>query len=61
MVAAIGSAIGFTLALPLPKLFGFMFSGLLFGAPAIYPLVLGVMMIVELGATLGPRAARYPR
>jgi predicted permease len=59
-VAAIGSAIGFTMALPLPKLFSSIFNGLLFGAPAVYPIVLAVMLIVALGATFGPaqRATR---
>ena len=60
-VAAVGLAIGFTMALPLPKLFDSIFQGLLhFGAPAIYPIVLAVMLMVVFCATLGParRATR---
>ena len=62
MVAAVGSAIGLVLALPLPKVFNSMFDGfLLFGAPpAVYVLVLGVMLMVAFCATFGPalRATR---
>jgi putative ABC transport system permease protein len=60
-VAAIGSAIGFVMALPLPKIFDSIFQGLvLFNAPAIYPAVLGAMLCVVFCATLGPaqRATR---
>ena len=60
-IAMIGSAIGFALALPLPKIFDSIFEGaLLFGAPAVYPLVLAVMLIVAFAATFGPalRATR---
>jgi predicted permease len=60
-VAAVGLAIGFTLALPLPKLFDSLFPGLIhFGAPVIYPIVLTVMLMVVFCATLGParRATR---
>jgi putative ABC transport system permease protein len=60
-IAMIGSAIGFVLALPLPKVFDSIFEGaLLFGAPAVYPLVLAVMLIVAFAATFGPalRATR---
>jgi putative ABC transport system permease protein len=60
-VAAVGLAIGFTMALPLPKVFDQIFQGLLhFGAPAIYPIVLAVMLMVVFCATLGParRATR---
>ena len=61
-VAAVGLAIGFTMALPLPKLFGSIFQGLInFGAaPVIYPIVLAVMLTVVFCATLGParRATR---
>lgn len=53
-VAAIGSAIGCAMALPLPKLFSSIFKGLLFGAPEVYPLVAAAMMIVALGAIFGP-------
>jgi putative ABC transport system permease protein len=60
-VAAVGLAIGFTMALPLPKVFDQIFQGLLhFGAPAIYPIVLAAMLMVVFCATLGParRATR---
>jgi putative ABC transport system permease protein len=59
-VAVIGSVIGFALAIPLPKVFDAMFSGVVFGAPGVYPVVLAVMLIVAVGATFGPahRAAR---
>jgi putative ABC transport system permease protein len=60
-IAMIGSAIGFALALPLPKVFDSIFEGALrFGAPAVYPLVLAVMLIVAFAATFGPalRATR---
>jgi predicted permease len=60
-VAAVGSSIGFVMALPLPKVFESIFQGLLlFGAPAIYPIVLAVMLCVVFCATLGParRATR---
>ncbi len=60
-VAAIGLSIGIVMALPLPKVFNSIFQGLLvFGAPAIYPIVLAVMLCVVFCATLGParRATR---
>lgn len=59
-VAAIGSAIGFVLAIPLPKLFESIFQGLLVGSVSVYPIVLAVMLIIALGATFGPalRATR---
>ena len=59
-VAAVGSAIGFTMALPLPKVFDAIFGLIQFGAPAIYPIVLAVMLMVVFCATLGPaqRATR---
>jgi predicted permease len=60
-VAAVGSVIGFAMALPLPKIFDSIFGGQLsFGAPAIYPIVLAVMLIVVSCATWGParRATR---
>ena len=60
-VAAVGLAIGFVMALPLPKLFESIFQGqVLFGAPAVYLVVLAVMLIVNFSATLGParRATR---
>ena len=60
-VAAIGLAIGFTMALPLPKVFDAIFQGLVhFSAPVIYPSVLAVMLMVVFCATLSParRATR---
>jgi putative ABC transport system permease protein len=59
-VAAIGSAIGFVFALPLPRLFESMFQGLIVGAPEVYPIVLAAMLVVAFGAIFGPaqRAAR---
>jgi ABC-type antimicrobial peptide transport system permease subunit len=60
-VAAAGLAIGFTMALPLPKVFDSIFEGLVhFSAPVVYPSVLAVMLLVVFCATLGParRATR---
>ena len=54
-VALIGSAIGFVVALPLPKVFASVFEGdLSFSAPFIYPLVLAVMLIVVFCSTAVP-------
>jgi putative ABC transport system permease protein len=53
-VAVVGCAIGFALALPLPKVFESIFQGLLVSSPAVYPLVLVVMLLVVAAATLGP-------
>jgi putative ABC transport system permease protein len=59
-VAAIGSAIGVVLALPLPKVFDSIFVGLHFGAPVVYPIVLVAMLMVAAVATYAParRAVR---
>jgi FtsX-like permease family len=60
-VAAVGLAIGFTMALPLSRVFDLIFQGLIhFSAPAVYPIVLAVMVMVVFCATLGPaqRATR---
>ena len=60
-VAAVGLAVGFVMALPLPKLFESVFPGVvLSGAAGVYPVVIGIMLSVILCATLGParRAAR---
>jgi putative ABC transport system permease protein len=60
-VAAVGLAIGFTMALPLPKLFDSIFQGFIHvGTPVIYPIVLAVMLMVVFCAILGParRATR---
>ncbi|HEX5235062.1 MAG TPA: ABC transporter permease [Silvibacterium sp.] len=53
-VAVIGSAIGLVVAVPLPRLFDSMFVGIHFGAPALYPFVLAIVLIVAILATLGP-------
>lgn len=54
-VALIGSAIGFVVALPLPKVFASVLEGdLSFSAPFIYPLVLAVMLIVVFCSTAVP-------
>jgi len=59
-VAAIGSCIGLLIALPLPKVFGSIFQGLIVSAPLIYPIVLVAMLLVAFIAIQGParRAAR---
>jgi ABC-type lipoprotein release transport system permease subunit len=60
-VAAVGLAIGFMIALPLPRVFDSLFQGVVhFGAPVIYPIVLVFMLVVVFCATLGParRATR---
>ncbi len=59
-IAAIGSAIGLVMALPLPKLFGSIFTGLSVSAPWLYPIVLAAMLLVAILATSGParRATR---
>jgi predicted permease len=53
-VAAIGSAIGLVLAVPLPTLFDSIFLGISFGAVGIYPAVLLTMLGVVLLATWAP-------
>jgi putative ABC transport system permease protein len=53
-VAAIGSALGLILALPLGKAFESMFPGIQFTSPGIYPVVLIVMIVVASAATWGP-------
>jgi putative ABC transport system permease protein len=59
-VAAIGSAIGLVLGLPMPRLFDAMFVGLRFGSAVVYAAVAGTMLVVVVFATLLParRAAR---
>ena len=50
------------MALPLPKLFESIFQGLLvFGAPAIYPIVLAVMLMRRLLRNVGSGATRDTR
>jgi predicted permease len=60
IVAALGSCIGFVVALPLPRVFSSIFQGLIVSAPQVYPIVLAVMLLVAFGAILAParRAAR---
>ena len=53
-IAAIGSSIGLVMALPLPKLFGSIFTGLSVSAPELYPIVLAAMLLVAILATFGP-------
>lgn len=52
--AAIGSAVGVVLALPLPRVFGAMFRGTHFSAPILYFVVLAVILCVALAATCIP-------
>ncbi|MBV9761273.1 MAG: ABC transporter permease [Acidobacteriaceae bacterium] len=52
--AAIGSAAGAALALPLPRVFDAMFSGIQFGAPIVYLVVLAVIVCVASAATCIP-------
>ena len=56
----IGTAIGFALALPLPKVFAAMFFDLHLGEPRIYLVVPGAIFLVALLATYIParRATR---
>ncbi len=58
--AAIGSALGFIVALPLPRLFDAIFEGVHFGAPGMYAIVLTAILAVSLCAIYIPaaRAAR---
>lgn len=58
--AAIGSALGLVLALPLPKLFDAIFEGVHFAAPGLYVIVLTAILTVAIFATYVPafRAAR---
>jgi predicted permease len=53
-IAAIGSVIGLLMAVPLPKVFGAIFTGMAFGAPEIYPIVLVAMLLVAMAATFVP-------
>ncbi len=53
-MAAIGSTIGFVVAVPLPRLFDAMFMGLHFSAPELYPIVLAAMLMVTAFATYIP-------
>ncbi|MDQ2842786.1 MAG: ABC transporter permease [Acidobacteriota bacterium] len=53
-MAAIGSALGLIMALPLPRLFNAIFEGLHFGAPGVYVVVLAAILIVATFATYVP-------
>ena len=53
-MAAIGSILGLVMALPLPKLFDAIFEGIHFGAPELYFVVLGAILIVTLFAIYVP-------
>lgn len=53
-VAALGVAVGSVMAIPLPRLFNSIFSGLLLSAPEIYPIVAVAVLLVAFGATFGP-------
>jgi putative ABC transport system permease protein len=53
-MTAIGAAIGLTLALPLPKVFGAMFDGLSFVEPRVYFIVLLTIIAVSMLATYIP-------
>jgi putative ABC transport system permease protein len=52
--AAIGSAVGVVLALPLPRVFDAMFSGTHFSAPILYFVVVAVILCVAITATCIP-------
>jgi len=52
-VAAIGSCIGLALAQPLHRVFTSVLQGLIVSAPAVYPIVL-VVMLLAFGAIPGP-------
>jgi len=53
-MAAIGSALGMIMALPLPRLFNAIFEGLHFGAPGVYVVVLAAILMVATFATYVP-------
>jgi predicted permease len=53
-IAALGSAAGLALALPLPHLFNSLFMGILFSSPAVYPAVFIAVSAVAMLATVGP-------
>jgi putative ABC transport system permease protein len=59
-MASIGAAIGFAMALPLPKVFGAIFDGIQTGEPRLYFIVPVVLLIVAVLATYVParRATR---
>jgi putative ABC transport system permease protein len=53
-MTTIGSAVGLVLALPLPKVFGAMFSGMAFGEPRLYLIVPLAIVAVSMLATYIP-------
>jgi putative ABC transport system permease protein len=53
-MTAIGSTMGLLMAFPLPKLFGFIFDGLLVKEPRLYIFVAAIMLIVTILATYIP-------
>jgi len=53
-MTAIGAAVGLALALPLPKVFNAMFSGLAFGEPVLYLIVALALVAVSMVATYIP-------
>jgi putative ABC transport system permease protein len=53
-MTAIGAALGLALALPLPKVFGAMFTGLAFGEPRVYFIVPLAIIAVSMLATYIP-------
>ena len=52
--AAIGSALGLAVALPLPRLFDSIFQGIHFGAPALHLIALAAVLMVAIFATYIP-------
>ena len=58
--AAIGSAVGLLMAVPLPRIFDALFDGMHFSAPGLYLVVLAAILLVTAFATYVParRAAR---
>jgi putative ABC transport system permease protein len=53
-MSAIGAALGLAVALPLPKVFGAMFTGIDFGEPRVYFIVLLTIIAVSMLATYIP-------
>ena len=53
-MTAIGAAIGFAVALPLPKVFAAMFTGMLFSEPRVYFVVPLSIIAVSMLATYLP-------
>ena len=53
-MTAIGAALGLALALPLPKVFNSMFTGMAFGEPSVYVIVALAIVAVSMLATYIP-------